>query len=113
MLKFRQVDIGGIKNQEDTILKRQLFKTGKALPNEAQKPEMEKLVEAQARLMAEEYGATCFDVKQLQKILGVGESNVYQLLKSGTLACRTIGRRKIVPAVALARFLVIGDEKST
>lgn len=109
MLNFRQIDIGGIKNKEDAILKRQLFSTGKSPPNEAQKPNLEKLVEAQARLMAEEYGATCFDVKQLQKILGVGESNVYQLLKNGALACRTIGRRKVVPVIALARFLVMGD----
>lgn len=67
------------------------------------------LVEMQAKMIVSEYKATCFDVKQLQKILNVGESNVYQLLRSGKLPSLTVGRRKVVPVVELAQFLVMGD----
>ena len=66
------------------------------------------LVEIQTNILVQEYGATCFDVKQLQKILQVGESNVYRLLRSGKLPCQTIGRRKVVSVAALAQLLVEG-----
>ena len=93
-------------------MKRPLFQhtvnDGKSALQENPVP-LEKLVDIQAQILVQEYGATCFDVKQVQKILSVGESNVYQLLRSGKLASRTIGRRKIVPAVTLAQFLVAGD----
>ncbi len=90
-------------------MKRRLFEEVKAIAQ----PDLEKLVAIQAEIMANQYGATCFDVKQLQRILGVGETNVYQLLKSGKLPCQTIGRRKVVPVVALAQYLVKGEEKTS
>lgn len=73
---------------------------------------IDKLIETQANILVQQYGTACFDVKQLQSILQVGETNVYQLLRSGKLACRTVGRRKIVAAVVLAQFLVTGGEKT-
>ncbi len=91
-------------------MKCKLFDTDKQHVQVSKVPdaELEKLVEIQAKLMVEEFGATCFDVKQLQTILSVGESNVYALLRSGKLPHQTIGRRKIVPAAVLARYLIIG-----
>ena len=73
---------------------------------------IDKLIETQANILVQQYGTACFDAKQLQSILQVGETNVYQLLRSGKIACRTVGRRKIVAAVVLAQFLVMGGEKA-
>lgn len=73
---------------------------------------VDKLIETQANILVQQYRTACFDVKQLQRILQVGETNVYQLLRSGRLPCRTVGRRKIVAAVVLAQFLVTGGEKT-
>lgn len=69
-----------------------------------------KLVEIQAQAMVSVYHSTCFNVKQLQDILGVGETKVYKLIRSGELPSRTIGRRKVVPVSALAEFLVTNEK---
>ncbi len=94
-------------------MKYKLFQHEKALcENElSQQEERAKQVESQARLMVEKYGTTCFDVKQIRDILGIGESNVYRLLRSGKIVCKTIGKRKIVSAVSLAHFLVMDSEE--
>ena len=91
-------------------MKRKLNIQGKEnLPsNNKNSEQIKMLVEIQTNIFVHKYGATCFDVKQLQKILRVGESNVYQLLRSGKLPCQTIGRRKVVSVAALAQFLVVG-----
>ena len=72
---------------------------------------IEKLVETQALALVNAYHTTCFDIKQLQKVLGIGETNAYRLVRSGKLPSQTIGKRKIVPVSALAQFLVIGEKK--
>lgn len=96
-------------------MKRKLFQenTGyKSGENVEKCNDLEKLIEIQALALATTYHATCFDVKQLQDILGICETNVYRLLRSGELPSRTIGRRKVVPVVALAQFLVMGEKDS-
>lgn len=96
-------------------MKRQIFpeytgcKNGESLKKQL---DLEKLVEIQALALSSTYHTTCFDVKQLQEILGVGETNVYRLLKSGQLPSQTVGRRKVVPVSALAQFLVMGKNNS-
>ena len=70
---------------------------------------LEKLVEIQTLALVNTYHTTCFDIKQLQEVLGVGETNAYRLVRSGKLPSQTIGKRKIVPVSALARFLVMGE----
>jgi len=70
----------------------------------------EKLVEIQAMILASTYKTACFDIKQLQKVLKVGESNAYRLVRSGKLPSQTIGRRIVVPVSALAEFLVLGEK---
>ncbi len=74
------------------------------------KTDLEKLVEIQARAMVETYHTTCFDIKQLQEALGIGETNAYNLVRSGKLPSQTIGRRKVVPVAAVAKFLVMGQK---
>ena len=71
----------------------------------------EQLVEIQTRAMVDTYHTTCFDVKQLQEVLGIGETNAYKLVRSGILPSRTIGRRKVVPVAAVAKFLVMDEKK--
>ena len=93
-------------------MKRQLFQKNaelKAGENEDKRNDLEKLVEIQALALARTYNATCFDVKQLQEVLGIGETAVYRLLRSGKLPSRSFGRRKVVPVCALAQFLVMDE----
>lgn len=96
-------------------MKRKIFseytgcKSGDSLEKQL---DLEKLMEIQALALANTYHSTCFDVKQLQEVLGVGETNVYRLLRSGQLSSQTVGRRKVVSVSALAQFLVIGKNNS-
>jgi len=69
--------------------------------------EIDKLVKIQADQLRQSYGTECLDVKQLQQVLNVGESNAYDWLKS-CKAVRVIGRRKVVPIVWMAYYLVTG-----
>lgn len=71
---------------------------------------LEILVSIQAQMLVDTYHTTCFDIKQLQKVLGIGETNAYRLVRSGKLPSQTIGKRKIVPVSALAQFLVMGEK---
>lgn len=87
--------------------------TGSLFGN-TQKPEpqhqqanIEKLVKIQADQLRGAYKTDCLDVKQLQHVLNVGESNAYEWLKSCP-AVRVIGRRKVVPVVWVAYYLVTG-----
>lgn len=69
-------------------MKRQLFSES-SIDNQKVYPvedaSIEKLVEIQAIALVNTYHTTCFDIKQLQEVLGVGETNAYRLVKSGKL----------------------------
>ncbi|MEG0839701.1 MAG: helix-turn-helix domain-containing protein [Hydrogenoanaerobacterium sp.] len=67
--------------------------------------DVQSLVRLEAGLLMDKYGA-CLDVPQLCEALKVGRSNVYELLKSGKLPVKIIGRRKIVSVADLAWYLV-------
>ena len=71
-------------------------------------PNKDKLIEIQAKALVEEYHTTCFSVKQIQKVLGIGETNTYKLIRSGRLPSQVIGRRRVVPVAAIANFLIVG-----
>ena len=90
--------------QENTVKK-----ADKSTKNDAN---LEILVSIQAKMLVDTYHTTCFDIKQLQKVLGIGETNAYRLVRSGKLPSQTIGKRKIVPVSALAQFLVMGEKKA-
>ena len=72
-----------------------------------QNKDLDKLVKIQADQLRQNYGTDCLDVKQLQQVLNVGESNAYDWIKSCP-AVRVIGRRKVVPIVWVAYYLVTG-----
>lgn len=96
-------------------MKRQLFQENTAKKKDESVKngtDLEKLVEIQAKMLVDTYHTTCFDIKQLQEILCVGETNAYRLVRSGKLPSQTIGKRKIVPVSALAQFLVMGEKRA-
>lgn len=70
--------------------------------------DMAKLVEIEAKLLRDTYKVECLDAKQLQTVLNVGETNVYDWLKKCRFV-RTIGRRKVVPVISVANYLVTGN----
>lgn len=70
--------------------------------------EATKLIDIQVRHLRETYKTECLDVKQLQSVLNVGESNIYNWLKK-CQSVRIIGRRKVVPIIVVANYLVTGN----
>lgn len=78
---------------------------------ETSKPQIDvdKLVSIQASKLREEYKTDCLNMKQLQQVLNVGESNVYLWAKE-CKAVRIIGRRKVIPVVLVAQYLVTGEK---
>lgn len=85
-----------------------LFGTAKKpAQHQPQHQDIDKLVKLQVEQLRHTYGVDCLDAKQLQQVLNVGESNVYQFLKD-CKAVRVIGHRKVVPIVWVAYFLVTG-----
>ena len=84
-----------------------LFGETKKPESQHQQIEVDKLVKIQADQLRQNYGTDCLDVKQIQQVLNVGESNAYDWLK-GCPAVRVIGRRKVVPVVWVAYYLVTG-----
>jgi len=85
-----------------------LFGTVKKSESQHQQIEIDKLIKIQADQLRQSYGTDCLDVKQLQQVFNVGESNAYEWLKSCP-AVKLIGRRKVVPVVWLAYYLVAGN----
>ena len=75
---------------------------------QTQQVEIDKLVKIQADQLRQNYGTDCLDVKQIQTVLNIGESNAYDWLKN-CKAVRVIGRRKVVPIVWMAYYLVTGN----
>ena len=84
-----------------------LFGQTQKSESQRQQVEVDKLVKIQADQLHSVYNTSCLDVKQLQKVLNVGESNAYEWLKSCN-AVRVVGRRKVVPIVWVAYYLVTG-----
>jgi excisionase family DNA binding protein len=48
----------------------------------------------------------CVRVEEAARLLGVGRSTVYDLIRSGRLRSVKIGRRRLIPRDALDRLLV-------
>lgn len=84
-----------------------LFGNASKPESQRQQIDLDKLVKIQADQLRGVYKTDCLDVKQLQQVLNVGESNAYEWLK-GCTAVRVIGRRKVVPIVWMAYYLVTG-----
>ena len=84
-----------------------LFWNPKKSEPQLQQKDFDKLVTIQASQLRGAYKTDCLDVKQLQQVLNVGESNAYEWVKTCP-AVRIIGRRKVVPVVWVAYYLVTG-----
>lgn len=113
-LKFERIsmlfDIYGIKFLGVDTMRRKLFENAVEREKVKNDSSLEKLVEIQALALSNTYHTACFDIKQLQEVLGTGETYTYKLVKSGKIPSQTIGKRKIVPVSALAEFLVMGEK---
>ena len=68
-----------------------LFGNPKKSEPQLQQKDFDKLVTIQASQLRGAYKTDCLDVKQLQQVLNVGESNAYDWLKNCP-AVRVIGR---------------------
>ena len=84
-----------------------LFGNARKSKPQPQQGEVDKLIKIQADQLRSVYNTDCLDAKQLQQVLNVGESNAYEWLK-GCPAVRVVGRRKVVPVVWVAYYLVTG-----
>ena len=69
--------------------------------------EATELISIQTVQHRQNYNTECLDAKQLQQALNVGETNVYKLIKNCPTV-RVIGRRKVIPIIAVATYLVTG-----
>ncbi len=45
-----------------------------------------------------------YDVREASRLLSCGRTTVYELIKSGELGSVLVGRRRLVPATAIADF---------
>jgi excisionase family DNA binding protein len=50
-------------------------------------------------------GPLLYDIAGAGQVLSLGRSKIYELLKSGQLESIVIGRRRLIPADALATFV--------
>lgn len=83
------------------------FGTAKKPESQSQHKDLERLVKIQVDQLRHIYGTDCLDVKQIQQVLNIGESNAYDWLKHCP-AVRIINRRKVVPVIWVAYYLVTG-----
>ena len=69
--------------------------------------EATELISIQTVQLRQNYNTECLDAKQLLQALNVGETNVYKLIKNCPTD-RVFGRRKVIPIIAVATYLVTG-----
>ena len=46
-----------------------------------------------------------YSVTEIAELLGIGRSKAYELVRSGTIPSLRLGRRIVIPKLALSRFL--------
>ena len=46
-----------------------------------------------------------YSIIETAELLGIGRSKVYELVRSGTIPSLRLGRRIVIPKLALSRFL--------
>lgn len=68
------------------------------------------MVEVQLAALRSKYENDCLDAKQLQKVLNTGIANVYKWINQNPHVTQ-LGRRKVVPIMWVAYFLVTGKMK--
>ena len=63
-------------------------------------------VALEAERLANKYDKDTFDCLDLIKILGVGRNNVRELMRSRHFPTLSIGSRKVISAIALAKWML-------
>ena len=54
-----------------------------------------------------------YSVTEIAELLGIGRSKAYELVRSGTIPSLRLGRRIVIPKLALSRFLEEGALKNS
>lgn len=75
--------------------------------SQPQSKNYDNLIKIEADRLRHIYGNDCLDVKQLQRVLNVGESNAYDWINKCPVV-RVINKRKVVPVIWMAHYLVTG-----
>ncbi len=68
--------------------------------------ELSVAVALEAGRLADKYGKDTFTCEDLQVILNVGRNNVRELMRSRHFPTLTIGGRRVVSAIALAKWML-------
>jgi excisionase family DNA binding protein len=55
--------------------------------------------------MSQYSGSLVYSVAELQQMLGVSRSVIYECLRAGIIPCLKLGRRYIIPKVAFHKWL--------
>lgn len=76
--------------------------------NQPSQATIDKMLAIQMNQLRETYHSDCLNVHQLKEVLNVGESNAYEWLNKCP-AIRVMNRRKVVPIVWVAYYLVTGQ----
>lgn len=85
----------------------ELFGTAKKSESTVPQADIDKLISIQSVQLRSTYGTDCLDVKQLQQVLNVGETNAYKWMKKCPVVL-VIGNRKVVPVAWVAKYLITG-----
>lgn len=84
------------------------FDTGTKPAHKNPQVDLEKLIAIQTSQLQEKYETDCLNVKQLQQVLNIGENAAYRWIDNCSHV-RENGRRKMVPIVWIAYYLVTGE----
>ncbi len=68
--------------------------------------ELSVAIALEAERLATKYNKDTFDCEDLMTILGVGRNNVRELMRSNHFPTLTIGGRRVVAAIALAKWML-------
>jgi hypothetical protein len=64
----------------------------------------------EAKRLSEKYGKDFFECEDLIKILGAGRDNVRSLMRSKGFPAKTIGKRRVVSAIAFATWACTAED---
>ena len=63
------------------------------------------ILSSKANMTEQQEKSLVFSVSEVSKVLGIGRSNVYNLLHTGQIPCIKYGKRMLIPRFALMKML--------
>ena len=63
------------------------------------------ILSSKANVTEQQEKSLVFSVSEVAKVLGIGRSNVYNLLHTGQIPCIKYGKRMLIPRFALMKML--------